>query len=68
MWEEEADRRRWSRLRVSPDLLETRWNWAVDALEMIRKEDSGAQGRRGPGGQTLNLSIPAAPFFSRQRV
>ena len=28
----------------------------------------GGRGAGGQGGQDLNLSIPAVPFFSRQRV
>lgn len=50
---------------ISAPLLERKWNWAVDAKRMIRKEGSRVQAAGGPGGQTLNLSMPAAPFFFR---
>lgn len=69
VWKEKGrDRRRWRRLRVLLPLLGTRWNWAADALKVIRKESFGMWAAGVPGGHTLNLSIPAVPFFSRQRV
>lgn len=64
VWNEEGrDRSRWRRLRVSLPLLETRWNWAVDALRVIRKEGVGLQGRRWAGRAYLELVNTSSPLF-----
>lgn len=56
-----ADRSR----RVSPALLERERNWAVDARPRSGRKAVGPRAAGGLGGQTLNLSMLAAPFFFR---
>lgn len=64
VWKEKGrDRRRWRRPRVSLPLLETKWNWAVDALKGIRKESVGMRGRRWARRAYLELVNTSSPLF-----
>lgn len=66
--EEEGRQEEVGRPRVSPDLLETRRTWAVDALEVIRKEGSGVQGRRGAGKADFGRNTSSPLFFQTEGV
>lgn len=56
------------RPRVSPHLLETRWTRAVDALEVIRKEGGGVQGRREAGRADFGRNTSSPLLFQTEGV
>lgn len=65
---EEEGRQEGGRPRVSPHLLETRWTRAVDALEVIRKEGGGVQGRRGAGRADFGRNTSSPLLFQTEGV